>query len=245
VDALPAIVESLRNLRQVPTVRVVFDEGVPASYYKAPVAQIHAVGYVMGEILASFYVSQYSLEQYKKRTLEYVNTLRDLVDIWEIGNEINGEWLGAIAEVVPKMIAAYNLVKKLGGKTALTLYYNEDCWTYPSEEMFTWATQNIPNNMKQGLDYVWVSYYEDDCNGLQPNWPAVFERLATLFPHAKIGFGETGTLHPSRKAEYINRYYTLHINIPNYVGGYFWWYYKEDMVPYTKTLWSVLNEAIR
>jgi hypothetical protein len=199
----------------------------------------------MGELLDSFYMKKYSLEAYKNRTTEYLDTLGDTVDIWEIGNEINGEWLGDIPSVAAKMTAAYDIVKQRNKVAALTLYYNEDCWMYPSEEMFTWAEKNVPSRMKQGLDYVWVSYYEDDCNGLQPNWPAVFQKLGQMFPNSKIGFGEAGTNVAGRKEEYIKRYYNMEINHPRYVGGYFWWYFKQDMVPYTKPLWDVLNTAIQ
>lgn len=109
--------------------------------------------------------------------------------------------------------------------------------------MFTWAAANIPLRMQQGLDYVLISYFEDDCNGAQPNWQAVFTKLHGMFPNSKIGFGEVGTVNDPRKASYINRYYSMHIDVPNYVGGYFWWYFKEDMVPYTKILWPVINVA--
>lgn len=245
VDNISGIIQSLQNLSKKPITRVVFDEWVSASYYKDPVSKIYPVSYVMGEILDSFYVKQYTLEQYKQRTTEYLNTLGNLVDIWEIGNEMNGEWLGSISSVVPKMTSAYDLVKARGARTALTLYYNEDCWMYPSEEMFTWATQNIPSYMKQGLDFVFVSYYEDDCNGLQPDWLTVFQRLASLFPNSKIGFGEVGTIYSTKKAEFIDRYYNLTIPVSSYVGGYFWWYFRQDMVPYTQPLWNVLNTAIQ
>ncbi|MGZ3690590.1 MAG: hypothetical protein ACXVAX_03755, partial [Pseudobdellovibrio sp.] len=239
------IVTALKSLVHKPTARVVFDEYVAASYYKTPVAQIHTVSNVMGEILDSAYVKSYTATAYSARTTEYLNALGNNVDIWEIGNEINGEWLGDTPTVVTKMTSAYNLVKAAGKKTALTLYYNQGCWAKASNEMFTWATANIPYNMKQNLDYVLISYYEDDCNGLQPNWPTVFAKLSAMFPNSKIGFGETGTALASKKASYINRYYKMQINLPNYIGGYFWWYGAEDFIPMTNPLWTTFNSAIQ
>jgi hypothetical protein len=53
--------------------------------------------------------------------------------------------------------------------------------------------------LKQGLDFVLVSYYEDDCNGLQPDWQAVLSRLHALFPQALIGFGEIETRRAARR----------------------------------------------
>jgi hypothetical protein len=244
ISNVSAIVASLNSIKVVPTTRIVFDENVPAADYRDATVKIRNVSYVMGEILDSFYVKTYTVQDYLKRTSEYLSELGDVVDIWEVGNEINGEWLGNNQDVVAKMTGAYDLVKAQGKTAELTLYYNQDCWSRPQNEMFTWANNNIPQRMKQGLDYVLISYYEDDCNGLQPNWPQVFQRLSTMFPNSKIGFGETGTKNSNKKAEYINRYYNSKINVPNFVGGYFWWYFKQDMVPNTKGLLQTLNSSI-
>ena len=245
VSNVAEIVKSLSSLSRKPTTRIVFDEGVSASYYTNAAAQIHNVSFVMGEILDSFYMKSITTAAYEARTSEYMNALGNNVDIWEIGNEINGEWLGDTPSVVAKMNASYNKVKSSGKKTALTLYYNEECWANKSNEMFTWAQANVSAAMKSGLDYVWISYYEDDCNNLQPNWSTVFQKLAAMFPNSKIGFGEVGTNKAASKASYINRYYNMTINQPNYVGGYFWWYGSQDLVPMTKPLWSIFNTAIQ
>lgn len=244
VSRLGDITESLRRLSKMPTTRIVFDEEVEPDYYRKPAVAINKVSYVMGEILDSFYVKTVSVPGYIDRTRKYLNALSDVVDIWEVGNEINGEWLGANDDVVAKMSGAYDLVKSQNKTAALTLYYNQDCWSRKSNEMFTWANANIPYRMKQGLDYVFISYYEADCNGLKPDWPAVFQKLSVMFPGSKIGFGEVGTASRTKKAEYLTRYYTQKINVPNYVGGHFWWYYRQDMVPYTKPLWNTLNSVI-
>jgi hypothetical protein len=244
INNLSAIVTSLGNLCKKPTTRIVFDEWVAATSYQNAVNQIHNVSFIMGEILDSYYMSQYTVQQFTDRTNEYVNLLGDKVDIWEIGNEINGEWLGNTSDVVAKMNSAYNIVKAKNYKTELTLYYNYDCWSNPQNEMFRWAQTNISQTMKNGLDYVLISYYEDDCNNYQPNWQRVFDSLHTIFPNAKIGIGECGTTNTANKAAFINRYYKMNITTPKYVGGYFWWYYKQDCVPYTNTLWNTLHTAI-
>lgn len=239
------VVNSLQSLSQKPTARIVFDEGMAASYYASSAQKIHNVSYVMGELLDSFYVKSVTPAQYLARTQEYYNTLNPYVDIWEIGNEINGEWLGNTSDVIQKMTSAYDFIKSKGKTTALTLYYNEDCWMYPSEEMFTWANTNVPARMKSGLDYVLVSYYEDDCNGLRPNWENVFAKLAQMFPNSKIGFGEIGTTKSeAAKADMIERYYGMNINQDRFIGGYFWWYFVQDMVPSSKPMWQVLNNNL-
>jgi hypothetical protein len=254
VSDLPAITLSLEKLTYKPTARIVFDEFIPATDYADAAAAIHKVSNVMGEILDSYYVSLYSPEEYQARTTEYLDTLGADVDIWEIGNEINGEWLCGqdamsctpeqTADVVAKMTSAFDLVKARGRPAALTLYYNQDCWSDPNNEVFAWAEANVPDKLKQGLDYILFSYYEDDCNGLQPDWPAAFAKLATMFPTAKLGFGECGTTIAANKAVYIDRYYRRTLAEPRYIGGNFWWYFREDMVPMTSPLWQTLDDAI-
>jgi hypothetical protein len=244
ISGLPQITESLARLAKRPTARIVFDEFVPPATYRDAAVAIARVAYVMGELLDSAYVADVTVAQYLERTAQYLDALADVVDIWEIGNEINGEWLGAGADVVAKMSGAFDLVKARGRTTALTLYFNQGCWSDPAHEMFTWAEANVPARLRQGLDYVLVSYYEDDCHNLRPDWPLVFERLAALFPASRIGFGEVGTEAAARKAEMLTRYYTMRLATPRYVGGYFWWYFRSDMVPHTQPLWSTLNAAI-
>ena len=200
IDNMPSVILALENFKVKPTVRVVFDEKMPASYYLEAVNQIHDVAFVMGGLLDSYYVKDYSIEEFQKRSVEYFEALSGKVDIWEIGNEINGEWLGSTESVVKKMSIAYNEAKKHNQKTELTLYYNEGCFEKPDHEVFSWSEKNIPASIKNNLDYVFLSYYEDDCNNLQPNWPLVFKKLAAMFPNSKIGFGEIGSKLKNKKA---------------------------------------------
>ncbi len=244
VNGLARIDTALARLCKKPTTRIVFDEWVAATDYVQAVNEIKKYSFVMGELLDSYYVSQYTTAQYTARAFEYLNTLGTKVDIWEIGNEINGEWLGTTSDVVIKMDTAYKIFKAAGKKTALTLYYNKDCYSNAKNEMFYWVNKNVKQELRNGLDYVWISYYEDDCNNYQPDWQRVFDSLHVLFPNSKIGIGECGTLTASNKAEFINRYYRMNITTPNYVGGYFWWYFKQDCVPYTNALWTTFNNAI-
>ncbi len=244
ISTLNATVTSLSSLHYKPTTRIVFDEWQPASGYVTAASRIHGVSYVMGEILDSYYMNQYSYEQYVSRVNEYLGALSDYVDIWELGNEVNGEWCGTIQSVTQKIWTAFKIAYGQNKKTEITLYYNKNCWSNHNNEMFTWINNNMPPKMRYLLDYVLVSYYEDDCNNLQPNWQQVFDSLHVLFPNSKLGIGECGTTNSANKETYINRYYRMNITTPKYIGGYFWWYYRQDCVPYTKPLWTVINNAM-
>ncbi|HHH27762.1 MAG TPA: hypothetical protein ENK57_05370 [Polyangiaceae bacterium] len=265
-----------------PVVRVVFDEGVDqvfdlygidASAYVAPVENIGEHASVMGELLDSFYMRRYSVEQYRARACEYRSRLGHLVDIWEIGNEVNGEWLGD--GVIDKLVAATQVFTADEGafnelcgpfglrpderdfELALTLYYNgpyaagvptaESCWSDAGHAMMRWVEQNLAregwpgaDQIRPHLDYVWISYYEDDCEGIQPVWGPIFDDLGSVFEDAALGFGECGTTRIGRKVSYVRRYYVgmdsddpdlanMAVSNPRYVGGLFWWYFSDDM----------------
>jgi hypothetical protein len=244
IEPINKIIKSLKGLPKTPTVRIVFDENVPASEYKEAVDKLHGVSYIMGELLDSDAFEIYDLKGYKQRTMEYLKTLDGKVDIWEVGNEVNGEWLGQDqAEVIQKVAVANELVKAAGGRTALTLYYNIGCSPKPENEMFIWANA-MPLTLRLNFDYVFISYYPDDCPGPTPQWDGVFAKLHLLFPNSKLGFGETGTEIDGHKDKFIKKYYTLKVNSPFFVGGYFWWYFIQDMVPDSKPLLSVLSYAM-
>ncbi|XPS90044.1 putative transmembrane protein [Desulfosarcina variabilis str. Montpellier] len=245
-----AIIESLSSLARCPFARIVFDEYVQPAYYKDAVRKFHTVAGIMGEILDSYYVKEYSQEAYAERTHSYVQAMAEDVDVWEVGNEINGEWLGPGA--MAKAAAAYDIVKAAGEPTALTLYYNgtyddgtptaNNCWEAPENQMQVWAEKNVPKRMKQGLDWVLVSFYEGDCENISPDWDQVFAELHRIFPNSKLGFGEVGTNNSSRKEEILRRYYSMNRIRPEFIGGFFWWYFKQDMTPKNTNLWNILNE---
>lgn len=245
VDNVPAVVDALAHLSRTPTVRIVFDEGMDAPHYAAPVAAIRHVAYVMGELADSSTLKQYTAPQLHERAATYLRTLGSNVDIWEIGNEINGEWTGSTRDVIDKTQAAYDAIKQRGGRTALTLYYNEGCAEAPSRAMFDWTERNVPPGLRNGVDYVFISFYEDDCKIAPPDWNAVFDRLGRLFPQAMLGFGEVGTRHAAGKGALIAHYYGLSIAHPRFVGGYFWWYFRQDMVPRTRPLWRSIDAAFQ
>ena len=265
-----------------PAARVVFDEGIDrvfhaggldATAYVELSGNIAPHATVMGELLDSLYVGDYDVGQYRARACEYRATLGHLVDIWEIGNEVNGEWLGE--GVVDKLAAAAAVFGADGAgfaaacpgfalradekpfEIALTLYYNgpydggvpteNNCWSEADHALDFWVDRDFGTPGATGtesvapvLDYVLVSYYEDDCDGIQPEWQPVFEHLAAVFPDAWLGFGECGTEDAAGKAGTVRRYYhgmdlpdaqlaNMHVVHPRYVGGFFWWYFSDDM----------------
>ncbi|MCF6202848.1 MAG: hypothetical protein L3J59_04135 [Methylococcaceae bacterium] len=250
IDEIDASVDAIGFLSKEMTTRVVFDR-VPATTYVTALDKLATASYIMGQLFDSVYIKQYTPSAYQSRVNEYLDLHGDIVDIWEIGNEVNGEWTGDPDIVAQKTIAAYQEANNRGYQTALTLYYNDfvendGCWANEDEKMRPWAKTRLNDALKNGVDYVLVSYYEEDCDDYQPSlaeWENVFNDLGQIFPNAKLGFGEVGTT-TTDKAAYLKRYYSLNITHPRFIGGYFWWYFKQDMTPKTNPLWSEFNQIL-
>jgi hypothetical protein len=141
-------------------------------------------------------------------------------------------------------VGAYKIVKARNKRAAITLFYNEGCAVPPELRMFDWAETQLPASMRQGLDYVFVSYYEDACRSIPPDWSAVVARLGSIFPKARIGIGECGTPDPKRKEQMLARFYGVRVEHPRFVGGFFWWYFSSDMIPRSKPLWPAFDAVI-
>ena len=235
---LAAEVDALASLPARPTSRVVMDIGTTPADFAVSVPAVHAVSDVMAELGDSSEVEKVTLPAYTAFVQRLVDAYRGQVDVWEIGNEVNGEWVGTPAQELARVRAASDIVRRAGGKTALTLYYNPNCWSKRSNELFTWlAHHDVPR-----VDYVTLSYYPKDCNGYWPSavtWQRVFDRLHARFPQARLMFGESGM----GGVDLLQRYLTVEIAGDNFAGGYFWWEWAEDAVPKGTPVWNAYAAA--
>jgi hypothetical protein len=257
IGHLQEIVDSLAALPHRPTTRVYFDTHEPAGYYAQALTQIHRVSDVMGELLDSSDERSISTAAFAQRVSSYVGALAPDVDIWEIGNEVNGNWTGSYATVSAKLTEAYESVAAAGGRTALTLYVNDfaknNCGDGPAElTPAQFARQYVPAQVADGLDYVLLSYYPTQCKRAEPTAAVLAAYLMQLhaeFPNAALGFGEVGLPHhatrgSAAKAEQImNWAYSLNPGLAYYVGGYFWWYGAEDALRPPAPLAGALQAA--
>lgn len=289
---LSEVLTSLNNLTDQPSVRITFtlcgvgDDGscsspAAASTYTTAVQTLKTQSrppFLLGEVLDSSYQGCFTTTTAQQRWTDYVSTLGPYVDLWEVGNEINGNWLdskdaggtGKIscpwktpsttdADVVTDMINAYNTVKAAGKLAEMTLYYpgtGSSCDSPAAFDPITWTEANVPLNMRNGMDYVFLSYYHQDCTaGADPSasaWGAFFTQVQNLFPNAKIGFGEWGystkKLTGSTLTTLLNEGYGMDpYPLPfstNWVSGVFFWEWADTAVPYSSksgSVWEVVN----
>lgn len=258
VDNIAGIAATAAAIHALPKpiiTRVVFDNGEQPAYYASAIQQLDAVGFTMGQILDSSDEKSVTVAESNARTDAYLATLGSAVDMWEIGNEVNGNWLGPVQNTAAKIYYSWKQAHAKGFKTALTLYYDDPCPSGAQWEMFNWAQANIPADMNAGLDYVLVSYYPQDCNGVVPSaaqWITVFQRLSAMFPRSHVGFGEMGTVNAkaneAKLESYIKFFYglnpTVARSVGNFVGGDFDWYFKEQSAATSKASWQVLSATL-
>jgi hypothetical protein len=242
ITGLGAIVAAERALPHRPTTRVYMSVHEPASYYADAVSELDSVGTVVGELLDSSDAKHIGVAAFQQRVESYLSVLGPTVGIWEVGNEVNGDWTGPYAAGAAKLQEAYNDVVAADGRTALTLYANQygpdHCGDGTGElTPVEYSEEDVPPAVRDGLTYVFESYYPTQCHDILPTDGQVateMGQLRALYPHALLGFGEVGLPHrvstrTLATAERVMSWaYGLDPRIPGYVGGYFWWYARED-----------------
>lgn len=248
VDHLDSTIAAIAALPAAPVVRLVFDlDQDPASYTDA-VTQLSEHAVVLAQVVDSSDFTSITNDQYLDRFRTYVAIFGNRIPLWEIGNEVNGEWLGDPAAVVKAISGADQIVRAKGLTSVLTLYYNPQCADDATHEMFNWAEQQLTPSFRNSLPYVLLSYYPSQCNNYWPDaatWQRTFSKVSTLFAQAKLGIGEVGISDDSgsvaAKADLANRCYGMRVPNDRYIGGCFWWYFAEDAVPHNgNQFWAAL-----
>jgi hypothetical protein len=259
ITGIAGVVSAERAWAHHPTTRVYFSASEPASYYQAAVSQLSTVSKVMGELLDSSDATRVSTAAFQSRVESYLATLGSSVGIWEIGNEVNGNWTGPYATGAAKLTEAYRDVTARGAGTALTLYANEygpdHCGDGNAELTPVQYSQTyVPAAVRAGVTYVFESYYPTQCGSTYPTAAQVRAEVAqlhVLYPDALVGFGEVGLPRPATgrtlaTAEKVMTWaYHLNPRLSYYVGGYFWWYGRQDVFTGKKRLATSLVNALR
>ncbi len=242
ISGLTQMRSALASLPDRPTVRVVFDRSEPASYYTAATHQLDGVSWVMGELLDSSAERSISASELRTRARSYLRQLGPYVSVWEVGNELNGNWTGPYSQVAAKTRAAYSVLGAAHVPLALTLYANDFAPNHcgDGENELTpvqFAERYLPASLRAGIGYVLLSYYPTECHDVEPSSAVLgahLRQLHKLFPGARLGFGEVGLPHAVTsstvaEARQIMRWaYSLRPGLTYYAGGYFWWYAAED-----------------
>ncbi len=244
------VIDATDAMKNKPTVRIVMKPGLSASSYLSILKKLHGHAFIMLCPCDSSYLKHYkTTSQYLSRYKDCVRVLAPYVDIWEVGNEINGEgWTKLSSKKASHyMYSAWKYLYSLGFVTELTPY--EFRPGDQSIDMIPWLKKYVPKQMKKHIGHVLISYYDDDNDGVHNSWKSTFNQLKKLFPNSYIGFGECGFSTPHNYDEdfqsRVKSYYSLSPINDRYEGGYFWWYWQEDCLPYQNNpSWNCIEENI-
>jgi len=270
VARLGALDRALARHAEPPTVRVVFQPGEGPGAYATAVRRLRRHAYLLGQPFDSTATRAVSVAGYRARFAAYVERYGDRIDLWEIGNELNGSWVGRPRSIDAKVAAAYDVVERDHAdeqlRSVITLNYwpSHDCYAHAWEATVPFARQ-LPKRVRHGVDYVLLSFYETACSPRAHPTDAEFRRtfrqLGRVFPQARLGMGEVGAQGRSdglatnpglaEKKRIARRYYGLQPAMATafgdrWVGGYFWWYYYQDAVvaPRSRSLWRTLDHLL-
>lgn len=266
-----ATIEAVKALRTKPTLRLVTHLEETPENWRELVMGLDPHAQIMMTILDSTQMKLLSAAQISDRTQAFVNAFRDQVDIWEIGNELNGEWVGSgPAEINAKVVAAARVVEAAGERTAITLNYwsSPNCYSQGWEEPRSYV-KTIPGEVMEKLDLLMLSVYETACRPIQqPSAQDLATMLADLgaaAPQVMLGIGEIGAQGEedkdddndfsdptlAEKQRIAQRYMSMQPELSRrlgtrFVGGWFWWYFVRDAVPHTSagSLWPTLDRLL-
>lgn len=246
---------SLDALPHMPTTRIVFDPGTSPADYDRAISGLRPVSYIVGELEDSSALKNTSLAEVHAKTDAFVTHFGPKIDVYEIGNEVNGDWLGSYPDVAVKIYDTWGRVHDAGLPTMLTLWYNPGCKGSQRElDPLAFSAKYVPVSMRAALTYVTVSYYETECNNYRPSVQVLtsfFMQLHGLYPNAQLAFGEIGLPNPvttatlSKAQSIAAYYYGVDLNLSYYVGGCFYWYFARDAVPSSKPMWQTLAAAMK
>ena len=227
-------------------VRLVFDRIEPPRTYRTAVEVAHHLGVrVVGQILDSSQMKDVSPPAWRERVRRYVDALPD-VDEWEVGNEVNGTWLGP--DVVAKVAYAARYVRAhTRARTLLTLHWQlgED---QPRSSMFEWSARHLSPQLLRDIDDIGISLYPED-NPMGLALDRVLETLHARFSAQRVLISELGYWSPdlghlwwwgsadrpqdTGRVAVARLYGSAILGYPYAAGGTYWWYYRQDALEAT------------
>ena len=214
-------------------VRIVFQEGAAPSNYTAAVNYAKSLGIkILGQPVDSSADADYTDSQFMIRMNQFVTAFPN-IDVWEIGNEVNGGWSSPSVAARTANVAAY--FKALGHKTHLTLFWQLNTTLTTNYSLFNWISNNLPSSVRANLDYVGLSLYQEQAP-IGAAFDQVMRRLQVEFPNKPIGLGELGyweddqqfwqaysTNVTTARDIVLSQYYNASLGYANSFGGCYWW----------------------
>lgn len=246
--------ELARQTDRPTAVRLVFDLERGVDAYREKVAEASRAGLVVvGQILDSTDMAEVDMDRWQRRVAEFVDGLPE-VGVWEVGNEINGDWLGS--QVSEKVDYAARYVREhTSARTMITLLWQLGEGKKDTS-MFTWVDENLAPSTRALIDEVGLSLYPDT-HPLGVSLDRVMLTLDREFASSRLsvtelGYRVPGTPHTwwwgstdeQEAKRVIADYYGRAIRgYPYSSGGPYWWLFTQE-APQDSPLWSTFRTAM-
>lgn len=242
-------------------VRIVFDSKKDFTFANERTFKIYdnAIYYaknigleIMGEVLDSeLWPKDITVDEYRQRTHNLANHYKGKISVWEIGNEINGNWIGgdndpiSDSQIVDSINAAADDIKIIDSnlKTVITLYWGEGAFKDDSHPLFIWINKWKKNkNFGNNIDIIALSIYPQ-YDPVGTSFDIMINKLHEKFPDKKIMIGEFGYFNDPKddsqpywwhskdiveiQKYLIEQYYISMMGYDYSIGGGFWWNFSD------------------
>lgn len=252
------LLSAITGGKRKPAVRLVIEqesggELEEMSEWVRVVEEIHkAGGLAVVQVCDSQQLKDLPIGDYQRRLDELIKNLA-AADVWEVGNELGGEWLSDDATTLERVRLAADKVSGInnGGKTPdmmLTLYYQLGQSKESANSTFTWIKNNLVDNAKyrslvERIKIFGLSIYPQH-HPLGTAAERVMSTFEKTFPGKSVAITELGygaedlddgawwfgsPDDPAKARRIVAEHLTsVGMGRANSWGAPFWWYYLED-----------------
>lgn len=192
-------------------------------------------------------------EAYSERIKNIVLHYKGKIDAWEVGSEINGDWLGGssaplgLEQVYKIFTAGASKAKELDpeAETVVTLYWWEATAPDREHSFSGWLKTHAAKGFGKNIDVVGLSLYPED-NPVGMSFERAFDSAAEALPGQKLmlssfGYAEQDEVKgywwlapddvDGARKDIAILYTTASCAMTHSLGGGFWWQTLEQMLP--------------
>ncbi len=190
---------------------------------------------------------------YAERVKNIVLHYKGKVAAWEVGSELNGDWLGGSSDpLTPDQVfkiysAGAAKAKELdpGAETVATLYWWEATAPDRAHSLSGWLKTFVPRGFGANVDTVGLEMFPDD-NPVGMRFESAFDEVASALPGKRLILSSFGYVEKNRLRGYwwlapddvdggrkdlMILYTTASCAMRASVCGGFWWQTLDQMLP--------------
>jgi hypothetical protein len=223
--------------------------------YDSIVKELRTAGLkIMGTVLdTGQWPRDLTAPAYTERVKNLVIHYKDDIRSWEIGSELNGDWLGGTAApLAPDQVyriysAGAAKVKEIDPEleTVASLYWWEGTSPDDAHALFNWLRHYSRLGFGRNLDVLSISLQPDD-NPVGVALESIFERVSQELPDKRLLLGSLGYVEkdqlqgywwfrpddvPAAREDLAAFLITAASALPRCLGGGFWWQTLDQMIP--------------